>query len=317
MARTVNKHSGRILRFLVVFLWIGLWVCPLGWTAERLRIGVLPVVDTLPLWVAKELGLFEANGLDVELMSFDSALERDAALQAGKLEGYFGDLLNTVLLIRSGQPIRIVTVAYHTDVDRRMFGLALAPGSDIDRPEHLVQRTIGISRATVIEFLLDRMLTAAGVPKGRIEKQDIKKIPIRMQLLLSGQIAAALLPEPLLSLAESRGARVLLDDRRLDLTETVIALKTNWIETDPGRLARFRTAYAKSVETIRQEPEAMIDILIRRCRLPSEQSAAFRPPAFPASELPSSRDIDLVQKWLIENRMLDTPLNERDLVFAQ
>ena len=306
-----------MLRFLGVFLWLGLWVSPPGWSAEGIRIGVLPVVDTLPLWVAKERGLFEANGLDVELVSFDSALERDAALQAGKLEGYFGDLLNTVLLIRSGQPIRIVTTAYHTDAGRRMFGLALAPGSDIDRPDRLVHRTIGISRATVIEFLLDQMLAAAGVPSNQIEKQDIKKIPIRMQLLLSGQIAAALLPEPLLSLAESKGARVLLDDRRLDLTETVIALKKNWIETDPGRLARFRTAYAKSVETIRQEPEAMIDILVRRCRLPSELSAAYRPPAFPASGLPTSRDIELVQKWLMENRMLDTPLNERDLVFAQ
>uniref|UniRef100_A0A7C4VR27 ABC transporter substrate-binding protein n=1 Tax=Desulfatirhabdium butyrativorans TaxID=340467 RepID=A0A7C4VR27_9BACT len=317
MARTVNKNCVRMLRFLGVFLWLGLWVSPPGWSAEGIRIGVLPVVDTLPLWVAKERGLFEANGLDVELVSFDSALERDAALQAGKLEGYFGDLLNTVLLIRSGQPIRIVTTAYHTDAGRRMFGLALAPGSDIDRPDRLVHRTIGISRATVIEFLLDQMLAAAGVPSNQIEKQDIKKIPIRMQLLLSGQIAAALLPEPLLSLAESKGARVLLDDRRLDLTETVIALKKNWIETDPGRLARFRTAYAKSVETIRQEPEAMIDILVRRCRLPSELSAAFRPPVFPASGLPTSRDIELVQKWLMKNRMLDTPLNERDLVFAQ
>ncbi len=316
MARTVNAHFRRILRLLAVFLGLGLSFSPTGWAKDEIRIGVLPVVDTLPLWVAKERGLFDANGLAVELMSFDSALERDAALQAGKLEGYFGDLLNTMLLIRSGQPIRIVIVAYRTDPERRMFGLALAPGSDIDRPDRLVQRTIGISRATVIEFLLDQMLTAAGVPTEKVEKQDIKKIPIRMQLLLSGQIAAALLPEPLLSLAESKGARVLLDDRRLDLTETVIALNRNWVVADPGRLARFRTAYAKAVETIRQEPEAMTDILIRRCRLPSERSTSWRLPVFPAAGLPTSRDIDLVQQWLIENRMIDTPLNERDIVFA-
>ncbi|MEW6258882.1 MAG: ABC transporter substrate-binding protein [Thermodesulfobacteriota bacterium] len=317
MAWTVNRKFLRILRVPVLFLGLVLWISPPGWSADGIRIGVLPVVDTLPLWVAKERGLFEANGFDVELTSFDSALERDAALQAGKLEGYFGDLLNTVLLIRSGQPIRIVTIAYHTDVNRRMFGLALAPGSDIDRPDRLVHRTIGVSRATVIEFLLDRMLTEASVPTDRIEKLDIKKIPIRMQMLLSGQIAAALLPEPLLSLAESKGARVLLDDRQLDMTETVIALNKNWVEADFGRLSRFRAAYSKAIETIRQEPEAMTDIMIRRCRLPSEQSSSFRPPVFPVAGLPSARDIDLVQKWLIDNRMLDTRISEHDIVFAR
>jgi len=35
-------------------------------------------------------------------------------MQAGQLDGYFGDLLNTVLLIQNGVPIRIVTVAYAT-----------------------------------------------------------------------------------------------------------------------------------------------------------------------------------------------------------
>ena len=35
---------------------------------------------------------------------------------------------------------------------------------------------------------------------------EIKKIPIRLQMLLSGQVTAALLPEPLLTLAETHGA---------------------------------------------------------------------------------------------------------------
>lgn len=305
----------RLVAFVLAWFPIG-FPATAAWAADSMRIGVLPVVDTLPLWVAKERGYFTESGIDAELLSFDSALERDAALQAGKLEGYFGDLLNTVLLIRSGHPIRVATVAYHTDVRQRMFGVALQPGSKIERSDQLADQTIGISRSTVIEFLLDRMLIGSGVSASAVQRQDVKKIPIRMQLLLSGQMPAALLPEPLLSLAELKGAQVILDDRRLDMTETVIALKHPWVDAGIELLKRFLSAYGKAVETIRREPETTTDILVRHCRLPNELAPSYRPPAFPPVGLPSSRDIELVQQWLIEHRMILKPMDERDIVFS-
>ncbi|WP_051327738.1 ABC transporter substrate-binding protein [Desulfatirhabdium butyrativorans] len=315
MTRVSMDAFNRLVAFILAWFVMG-FTATVGWSADAMHIGVLPVVDTLPLWVAKERGYFVESGIDVTLLSFDSALERDAALQAGKLEGYFGDLLNTVLLIRSGHPIRVATVAYHTDVTQRMFGVALQPGSKIRHPDQLADQTIGISRSTVIEFLLDRMLIGSGVPTSAVQKQDIKKIPIRMQLLLSGQIPAALLPEPLLSLAELKGARVILDDRRLDMTETVIALKKSWVDAGTELLKRFRLAYGKAVETIRREPETTTDILVRHCRLPNELVPSYRPPVFPPVGLPSSGDIELVQQWLIEHQMILKPMDERDIVFS-
>ena len=66
-----------------------------------LRIGVLPVIDTLPLYVAESEGLFEREGINVELVEFSSAMERDAAFTAGSIDGYFGDLVNTLVIKKS------------------------------------------------------------------------------------------------------------------------------------------------------------------------------------------------------------------------
>ena len=77
--------------------------CASGSTGGKLRVGLLPIVDVLPIYVADSEGLFKAQNLDVELSLFASALERDAALQAGQLDVELNDLVSAVLLNKDEQ----------------------------------------------------------------------------------------------------------------------------------------------------------------------------------------------------------------------
>jgi NitT/TauT family transport system substrate-binding protein len=283
---------------------------------DVLRFGLLPVVDTLPLIVGQQEGHFAAQGISLKLISFQSALERDAALQAGQLDGYFGDMLNTLLLIQSGEKIRIITSAYHTQPAYRMFGIAAAPGAGLKDVEALKGKAVAISRATIIEYLLDRLLMARQLPPGFVEKQEIKKIPIRLQMLLCDQVPAALLPEPLLTLAESKGAKVLLDDRSLDMTETVLALEKGRLDRQAELAARFLQAYGRAVAQINQNPDAFKSLLVSRTHFPESIRDRYRVPRFPPVALPSSADIDATQSWLRQNKLTDRFLSYEQIVFA-
>lgn len=285
--------------------------------AQPLRLGILPVVDTLPLIVGQEEGLFKEAGLDLELVSFQSALERDAALQAGQLDGYFGDLLNSILLIQAGQDLRIVTTAYHTRPDQRMFGIVAAPGSDIKTLTQLKGQAVAISRATVIEYLLEQMLKSQGLPENYVVKQEIKKIPIRMQMVLGGQVPAAVLPEPLLTLAESKGARVIADDRELNLVETVVALRQARLAADRELVGRFVSAYRKVVERINHNPEAYKTLLTERTRFPKIIQERFTMPRFPHVAVPSQKDVDDVQDWLTATGILEKRLPYGSVVMSE
>ncbi len=276
--------------------------------ADNLRIGTLPVVDTLPLLVGQTENLFSEQGLQVELTPFQSALERDAALQSGKLDGYFGDLLNTILLIRSGQDIKIVATAFHTHPQHRMFGIVTAPGSGASSPADLKGRQVAISRATIIEYLLERILAAEGYGPDHVAKLEIKKIPVRLQMLLADQVPAALLPEPLLTLAESKGARVVADDRRLDTSETILALDAGRITGDATLAARFLAAYRQAVDRINRDPEAYKTLLVERTRFPMPVKERFRVPVFPDPQPPSPEDVAAVQDWLQQNGLIDARL---------
>lgn len=269
-------------------------------TAETLRMGILPVLDTLPLQVAVNEGLFEERGLEVELVTFSSALERDTAMQAGRLDGYFGDLLNTFLLIKAGVPMKLATISYATVEGQRMFALLRAPGLEAldDIP------SVGLSKATVIEYLLDAMSGLDAVKDVNFERIEIKKIPIRLQMLLEGQLDSAVLPEPLVALAESKGASVLVTDETLDMPLTVLSLH----EKFAGQAAGFLAAYDEAVTRLNAEPEKYRDLMAKTCRIPKPLAASFPVYTYPTSALPTQADVAPVMDWMIKKGMLDEPL---------
>jgi NitT/TauT family transport system substrate-binding protein len=302
------------LSFLLLFLTLAFPA--ISSSGEKLEFGILPVVDVLPLLVGREKGLFEKEGIDLELISFQSALERDAALQAGRLDGYFGDILNTVLLVQSGEQLKIIATAFHTHPEYRMFGIATAPGSGITDPAGIKGKNVAISSATIIEYLLDRLLATRNMSPRDVTKLEIKKIPIRLQMLLSGQVTAALLPEPLLTLAETHGAGVVLDDRQLDTALTVLAVNLKNRPAITALIPGFLKAYNAAVDMINADPMQFKALLITKTQFPMAVKDKYRIPAFPARAVPAEADVLAVQEWLLKNGLIKSPIPYADMVIS-
>ena len=56
-----------------------------------LNFGAMGSIDAVPLVIAQENGYFKEEGLNVNLEMFTAAKDRDAALQAGQLDGVLAD----------------------------------------------------------------------------------------------------------------------------------------------------------------------------------------------------------------------------------
>ena len=97
------------------------------------------------------------------------------------------------------------------------------PKSKAQTLADLKGKDIAVSSATIIDFLLAQLLQQEGAALDFLNRQDIRQIPVRLQMLLSGQIESALLPEPLVSLVEAKGARTILNDCKLNTPLAVIA----------------------------------------------------------------------------------------------
>lgn len=292
-------------KYMVAII-LALLVCVNAAHAEnvKIRFGILPVLDTLPLQVAVQDGLFAGQGLDVELVKFSSALERDTAMLAGQLDGYFGDIIATYMLINKNVPMYIALTSWRTVPGFPMFGIALSPAnkdSDIGKMEG---QSLGLSKSTIMEFLAEKMEDKLGVKRGYFQPVEIKKMPIRLQMLMTDQIDAALLPEPLLSFAKFKGGEVLATADTLDLPLTVLCLHRKYFKDGAEPYTRFIIAYKEAVKRLSDAPESYRQLMAETCRIPKPLVEKFPIYRYPLPSLPTEDELDVFEKWMIKKGLL-------------
>lgn len=274
--------------------------------AMAMKIGLLPASDSLALHVAREEGLFEKHGLSVELVPFQSALEQAAALRGGALDGWFSDMIAVLAAHESGVPQVLVATMCYSGPGRRFFGIVTAPGSSLASIADLRGKKVAISRSTIIDYMLDSILGSLGLEGDYAERVDIRQIPVRLQLLSAGKVDAALLPEPLLSLMEARGARVIADNTGFQEPLAVIALKKE--KADPATVTALQSALAEAMARINSDPERYRQIMLEKKLLPQEATGAYRMLSYPTDRTPvpppSRAEVERVARWMVGNSVL-------------
>lgn len=293
--------------------WVGLFVCfsvlivpcgAMGKQRASLKMGILPVIDTLPLIVACDKGLFEQEDIDVQLFSFNSALERDAALTSGQIDGYFADLVITLLLNEKGQNLKVLTESYHTTSQHPMFALLSSPWSDKRKPADIGESPVAISSGTIIEYFLDAVLDSVERDPSRVKRLEIKALPIRYQMLMAGSVELAMLPDPLVTKAVAGGAHLIADDGKLDTTATVLAVRAEVLEKYPGLAQKFLRAYARSVSMVNERPGDHMETLAGKTRFPRDLLGNYSMPHFPTPGPPSKEAVEAVETWLKGRKLI-------------
>lgn len=302
MFRT-HRFVGPVLLLILAVFACTLLAAPAA-HATRVRFGLIPVLDTLPLRVAAEEGLFAARGLSVDLVSFNSAIERDAAMGAGQLDGYHSDTVSSLLLVQGGVDLRMVSASWIASPGQPFFGLVAGPQSRELTPDTLAGASVGISRNTAIEYVLDRMQERQRLDPGVMERIEVKKIPVRTQMLLSGQLDTAVLPEPLLSLVRLRDGKILLTDEDLGLPLTVLCLRDGFMQDHPTVRADFLAAVGEAVEHINQNPEAYRALMNRTCRIPAPLHDIIPVYTYPAPAPPTREGVTDTMAWMVGRGLL-------------
>lgn len=259
---------------------------------DAVRIGVLPVIDTLPLYAAQEQGLFEKAGVKVKLVPFNSAAECIEAFKAHEIDGFFGDMIKTLILKGSGQDVKVVTTVHHTS-DRRMFALLAPPGEGEMGLEDIGGMKVATSTGTIAEYLLDEMLADA---PSDVEKVEVPQIRPRMESLNAGMLT--FLPEPLVTEAvRDYGAREVANDTAYSMATSIIAMRESFVSGNLNLTKSFLGAYNESVTLVNLDPLRFAGILKERFLLSGELLDAFEFPPLSEPKLPSRDEFQRVQDW--------------------
>ncbi|MBN2247574.1 MAG: ABC transporter substrate-binding protein [Coriobacteriia bacterium] len=286
-----------------------------------LVIGTLATQDALPLWVAEERGHFEGAGLtDVEIVTFQSAQECQAAFTAGSVDALMTDIIVAAKLHASGTPVLISTVMLGADTAEGRFAVVAAPGSGITTIEDLAGVPVGTAAGTITEYVLDKLMAEAGVAAGDVVKEEVPKMPVRFQLLLSGQLKAASLPEPFVTLAELQGATIVGggDDTGApeNISQSVLVISREYT-SDPGGAASLEAllaAWDLAVDDLNSTPDDFRSTLVSKAGLPEELADTYQVSSYPKAQPPAPEQVQAVLDWMAGRGYLTAEVTPADLL---
>ena len=260
---------------------------------SQLNIGVMSSMDYFPIAVAKEKGYFEQEGVSVTINKFYSANERDAAFQSGNLDGTILDYTGAAIQRAGGVNLKLASQCDGS------FVLVATNESEINSINDLKNKRLAVSRNTVIDFCTDRVLQEANIALSDVDKVEINKIPLRLEMLRNGRIDATMLPDPFVTIALEGGNKKVIDIKDMDLRVTGIVFHDDVIAEKEAAIKSFYRAYNLAIKLINTQPtSSFYDLLIAEVGVPSELVSKIELPTFTKGQLPQERDLQKVGQWL-------------------
>ncbi|AGA69267.1 ABC-type nitrate/sulfonate/bicarbonate transport system, periplasmic component [Desulfitobacterium dichloroeliminans LMG P-21439] len=284
-------------------------------TVSQLKIGSLTIEENLPILVAQQEGYFTEQNIQVELVPFQSPVELQSAFQAGQLDGTITDIMIAALLKSSGEDLRVTSIALGATPEEGRFAIVASPKSTIQSVQDLNGKKIGISTNSIIEYVTDGLLLEGGVNPSEVKKTTVAKLPLRVEMLLSNQIDAIVVPDPLITYVVSEGAKIIAEDSKGEnLSQSVTIVNNKVINEKKDALNRYYQAYTKAVQAINQSPDKYKELLVKNVNIPESIAESYKVQHYSEPQLPEEKDVDKVLNWLKSKDLLKNPVDYQSFV---
>ena len=255
---------------------------------KKPQVAIMNAVHDLPVLVARDLGFFRDEGLDIDFVTtpgmaqvttshfvkFDSVFDRplDSAYNDGGIDQFrmceWGIMKRAVEANAEGLRNRKIVAL---GASMSMFAIAVARDSKFYEPEMLKDQAIAVTPNNGSHFTTLKMMEGFLAPE-HIMTTTAGSMPKRLEALRQGKVAAVTLMEPWISVAQKQGLRILIESHS---TRSEAAGD----ELDGATLAKMFRAQARAVEVLEKDPTPFIHYFI------AETGGLLKPEEFQAWRL--------------------------------
>lgn len=288
-----------------------------GGDPTPVTVGVIPIVDTAAIWLGVEQGIFEEHGLDVNLEVAQGGAAIVPAVVSGDYDFGFSNIVSLFVASDQGLPLKLLTPGNATtgDPDADIGAVVVPADSDITGTADLAGRTIAVNTLNNIgDVTVSHVVSEAGGDAESIQFVEMG-FPDMPAAVANGQVDAAWILEPFLTIAKDQGARMVTSNFAETDPDLLIAgyfTTAQKAEAEPEVVEAFTAAMTESLEYAEANPDEARAILSTYTEIDPAVQEAMAMPRFP-SEL----DQDALQ--LLADLSLEYGLveNEVDLEALQ
>lgn len=286
-----------------------------GGPPERARIdlGLLPLIDVAPVYIAIEDGLFEREGLEIEIIPVQGGAASIPAMIAGELDIAFGAVPSTLSGSANGLDLRLI--AEQNRASPGFSDLSALPDAGLEgdliglEGKRLALNTF----ANTAELTARSVVESAGADYDEIEAVEVP-FPDMIPMLERGEVDAAFLVEPFTTIARQTLDADSIADPYQGETEGLpvgsYSTTGNFAANFPNTVAAFQRAVIAATDIAREDPQRVVDVLPTYTSLDEEAAAAVTQPEYVAriNQEQIQRVVDLMVKYglLVEEVDLGT-----------
>jgi NitT/TauT family transport system substrate-binding protein len=241
-------------------------------TSKKPQVAIMNAVHDLPVLVARDLGLFKDEGLDIDfvttpgmaqittshLVKFDSIFDRplDSVYNEGGVDQYrmceWGIMKRAVEADCGGLRKRKI-VALGASMSK--FAIVVAPDSHYYEPEMLKDKDIAVTPNNGSHFTTLKMMEGFLTPE-HVKTTHAGSMQKRLEAVRQGKVAAASVMEPWISVAQKWGLRILIESHS---TRSEAAGD----DLDGPTLAKMFRAQSEACKVLEKDPTPYIHYFIK------------------------------------------------------
>jgi NitT/TauT family transport system substrate-binding protein len=253
------KKNLWILGIIIAFIVVSLGTYNyLSESQKIIKVGYLPSDHHAALIVAQQKGMFEKEGLEVQMVPFHSGADIAYALSLGKIDiGYCG-ITPITQAISNGNKLKIVA-----PVNLEGSGIVIPNNANISS-NILINKTIAIpSKGSVQDILLYIYLKQNNISPSSISyyKSEVPMMPLGLK---EGSFDAYVAWEPFVSMINVYDyGNVLVYSKNIWKKHPccVVVTSDKFINKNPQKLRKFLKIHVKTTQYINEHPSETAAIL--------------------------------------------------------
>jgi ABC-type nitrate/sulfonate/bicarbonate transport system substrate-binding protein len=236
-----------------------------SWALDKVLFGTpMPSGKVIPLIITKESGMFEKQGLDVELKYFNSGTMATTALVADSVAISCSGGTDAVQAMLGGAEIVMIGGIFNY-VDGQIVS-----AKEITKPEQLKGKAIGISAfGANTEFQVKTALKRFGLTAGDVTLLQVGPPTQRLAALESGNVQATIIEPPLNLMAKKMGMNTLLDllDLKIPAQMIVIATTKANLQKNPEMVEKFIKGLVSGIQYMRTHKRETLEVMKKSMKI--------------------------------------------------
>ncbi len=235
----------------------------------RIAIGGQNQLIYLPTTLARELGFYREEGLEIELQDHAGGAKALQALIGGSADVVSGFYDHTIQMAADGRAL----IAFVTMLRFPGLVLATSPQSPVTRIEELKGRVAGVTTpGSSSHMLLTFLLHRHGVPVESVSVTGIGGAGTAIAAVERGKVDVGMMTDPAFTIVQHRapGVRILADLRHAEgvreafgtsaYPASVLYATTEWVRANHDRAGRLARAIRRTLEWIQSHsPQDITD----------------------------------------------------------